>query len=60
VTIADKLHSLSRINDLDRLLLGLDCLRDEVRDLIASKDAAFIDGVLGTRRDRPTNEELVR
>lgn len=57
MTIAEKCIALSRINDLDRLLLGLDVLRDEVRDMIASKDAAFIDGVLGTRRDQPTNGE---
>lgn len=55
MTIAEKCIALSRINDLDRLLLGLDCLRDEVRDMIQAKDAAFIDGLLDTRRDRPTN-----
>jgi len=47
MSLADKLHSLARIDDIDRLLLGLDCLADEVRDMIRQKDATFIDELLG-------------
>lgn len=54
MTISDKIAALAKINDLDRLLLGLDVVRDEVRSMIRSKDAAFIDEVLAMR---PTNKE---
>ena len=47
MSLADKLHSLARIDDIDRLLLGLDCLADEVRDMVRQKNATFIDELLG-------------
>ena len=47
MSLADKLNSLARIDDLDRLLLGLDCLADEVRDMIQQKNHTFIDELLG-------------
>ena len=47
MSLAGKLHSLARIDDIDRLLLGLDCLADEVRDMIRQKNATFIDELLG-------------
>jgi hypothetical protein len=57
MTLAEKCIALAKVNDLDRLLLGLNCLSDEVRDMIRAKDDAFIDGVLNTRRDQPSNLE---
>jgi hypothetical protein len=47
-SLADKLNSLTRIDDLHHLLLGLNCLTDEVRDMIRAKDDTFIDELLGT------------
>ena len=46
MSLADKLNSLARIDDIDRLLLGLNCLTDEVRDMIREKDDTFIDELL--------------
>jgi hypothetical protein len=47
-SLADKLDSLARIEDLHHLLLGLNCLSDEVRDMIRAEDDKFIDELLGT------------
>ena len=47
MSLADKLNSLARIDDIDRILLGLDCLADEVRDMIRQRDGSFIDELLG-------------
>jgi hypothetical protein len=52
MSLADKLNSLARIDDIDRLLLGLDCLADEVRDMIREKNHTFIDELLGLPGNR--------
>lgn len=55
MTIADKLIVLSKVNDLDRLRLGLLLVLDEIDQERFRRNGGWLDSILS--KDRPINAQ---